>query len=123
MKKYSLYLLLFVVVLFTACKGKKKKEQQSYSDKMAQVINQAPNGYINSTDLIQIGFTKDMISSNGINTALKEKLFTFKPALDGETYWKDKNTLVFKPSKELPFHETYSGKLNLTPFKTLVVGT
>ena len=91
----------------------KKKETIEYSEEISKIINRAPNGYISKDDIIQITFTKEMISPNGLNTPLKDKVFAFKPSIDGEALWTNQKTLVFKPSEKLSFNKVYNGKLNL----------
>lgn len=41
-----------------------------------------------------------------VNQIVKEKLFEFKPAIQGETFWENERTLAFRPAQKLP-----SGKL------------
>lgn len=113
MKKLRISLFIVIAFAFAACNNSSKKETVKYSDEISQIINQATNGSINSTDIIQVGFVKSMVSSNGMNIPLKEKLFSFDPSIEGTTYWKNNKTLVFKPSESLPFNKVYSGKLNL----------
>jgi uncharacterized protein YfaS (alpha-2-macroglobulin family) len=101
-----------VVTLFTIFKK---------GDNTPPEINPAFTGYISA-------FTSGVISKDAeIMVRLREEvdeakqteelaaeLFDFDPSIDGDAYWRDAQTIVFKPTEKLPSGQLYSAEFNLS---------
>jgi hypothetical protein len=86
-----------------------------------ELVNPAFTGYIS-------GFTSGIISSDSeIIIHLREELseakrmdvtptdlFDFEPEIDGEAYWKDSKTIVFKPEEKLISGQLYTAEFRLS---------
>ena len=49
-----------------------------------------------------------------LNTPVKEKFFSFEPSIEGETIWKDGQTLEFKPKERLKAGQVYKATFHLS---------
>jgi len=90
-------------------------------DKKSQKIDSAFTGYVS-------GFTSGIISKEGeITVHLREEvaeekqtdeiaasLFDFDPNIKGAVYWKDKQTVDFKPTEMLPSGEVFNVEFDLS---------
>ncbi len=93
----------------------------SKDEKVTQKIDPAFTGYVT-------GFTSGVISKESeITVRLREEvaldkqteevassLFDFDPNIEGEAYWKDKQTIVFKPTEYLPSGKLYDAEFDLS---------
>lgn len=73
----------------------------------AAYISSFTSGYISSRSGIKIKFSKSFAGSTALNTALTEKYFSFDPGLEGETVWKDGETMEFVPKVPLKPGQLY----------------
>lgn len=78
----------------------------------AGYISAFTTGYISSGSTIKIKLSTAFANTE-LNTALKEKYFSFEPEIKGETVWKDAQTLEFRPAERLKQGETYKAVFHL----------
>lgn len=86
-----------------------KFEFEKINPEFAQYISAFTTGYISSGSTIKIKFTSQILENVPLNTPIEEELFSFDDDIEGETYWSDAQTLVFKPKQRLKAGEIYEG--------------
>ena len=98
------------VISFSGC-GKKKLAD--IDPAFAQYILAFTYGNISPDSYIQIELANEMPAVE-LNAEVKEKLFSFSPAIKGKTYWVNSNTVRFVPeTKELKPGRAYKAKFHL----------
>ncbi len=138
MKKSLLCVFVLVTIIvfsFTGCEKKKAldKTAEKYTYKMQgpdQKLNKIQQGkdynlvrYVKSvvtgkilpTDPLRVRFISNMVDSNKLGLEIKQKLFSFEPAIKGKAFWADRKTLEFKPDSPLPQRNSYKGELDIKP--------
>jgi uncharacterized protein YfaS (alpha-2-macroglobulin family) len=71
------------------------------------------SGIISTQSDIQIVFASTNIPGAEAGTEITSSSLIFNPKLEGKLYWKNKNTLVFEPSKPLPAAQKYKVTLDI----------
>ncbi|MCC6372876.1 MAG: hypothetical protein IT236_17865, partial [Bacteroidia bacterium] len=79
----------------------------------ADYISAFTSGYISTHSSIKIKFNKELSGSTQLNTPIKENYFSFEPALEGITVWKDAQTIEFTPSKPMEQDKEYKATFHL----------
>lgn len=109
-KLYYRFAALCLLIFFVSCGTKETIPVEEF----APFIRAYTGGLVYSSSSIMIELTEPV---EGVepNSELKEKLFSFSPALKGKTYWVDKYTLEFVPEEgTLKNGENYTGKFKLS---------
>jgi uncharacterized protein YfaS (alpha-2-macroglobulin family) len=98
--------VLFLFTCLTACK--KGFEPTTYtSEEIGRYIAARVPSVIDVTDPVRIRFA---VAPDTSQTA---SIFSFSPAVEGETYWEDPMTLAFKPSSGWKPGQAYQLQVNL----------
>lgn len=79
----------------------------------ASYISAFTTGYISSGSTIKIKLSSEFAGNTQLNTALKESYFSFDPSIEGETVWKDGQTMEFKPKERLKPGQVYKATFHL----------
>lgn len=82
--------IIFFVVLSCQQKGR------GFDAEFARYISAFTYGNISSDAFVQIELTQDFQSVE-LNSAIKEKLFSFSPSVKGSAFWLDNHTIRFVP--------------------------
>lgn len=101
---------LFAMIL-AGCNSKKKLIAVDPS--FSQYINAYSAGVISKKSPIRIQLAADAQVTHTLNETVKEKLFSFSPAVEGKAYWTDARTIEFKPEKDLKPDEMYEVHFDL----------
>jgi uncharacterized protein YfaS (alpha-2-macroglobulin family) len=79
----------------------------------ASYISAFTTGYISSGSTIKLKFSSEFAGNARLNAPVKESYFSFEPALEGETVWKDAQTIEFKPKEHLKPGQVYKATFHL----------
>ncbi|MFN6944469.1 MAG: alpha-2-macroglobulin family protein [Cytophagaceae bacterium] len=71
-------------------------------------ISAYTGGYISKESPVQIRFVSETATEDMLGKPLDVEVFKFSPAIEGTTYWVDKSTLQFQPSKPLQSGQHYN---------------
>ena len=89
------------------------KSISKINPEFASFINAFTTGYISSGSSIKVKLSSEFAGNTQLNTALKEEYFTISPSVEGETFWKDAQTLEFKPKERLKPGQDYKVTFHL----------
>ena len=113
MKYFSPILILAISLgLFSACSGEVNKKIRVNSE-FASYVGGYTSGIISRDADIQIQLAEDYLGEIDYNQPIKEELFTFKPAVEGQAWWINKNTIVFRPNEKLKSGQNYEVNFSL----------
>ncbi|MCL2434763.1 MAG: MG2 domain-containing protein [Lentimicrobiaceae bacterium] len=104
-------IVLALTVLFSGlwgCKNKPAEVDQSFSRYIAGYTS----GQISTKGTIQIELAEDQ-PHVALYTEVKDKLFTFSPAVKGKAYWKSSRLIEFIPDAPLKENTQYFVSFNL----------
>ncbi len=104
---------LIVLLAVFSCGEKGGEEKGAVSLETAQLVKTVTSGLINPDDVIRVQFQRPMRQKNQLKQVLSKQVFSFTPAVDGEAFWQDSVTLVFKPNRPLKYRQRYTGTLDL----------
>jgi len=110
------FLISFSLIFFVSC-GKKKKEgteEAVYSEDTARVVSHVTSGIISPGDRIYLRFVDPVAAEEEVGNPVPSKVFDFDPGIPGQSKWEDRRTVVFVPSKKLPFHQEYTGNAGIS---------
>ncbi|MFO0357461.1 MAG: alpha-2-macroglobulin family protein [Sphingobacteriaceae bacterium] len=79
----------------------------------ANYISAFTTGYISAGSTIKVKLSSEFANSTQLNAPLKEEYFSFEPSIEGETVWKDGQTLEFKPKERLKAGQQYKATFHL----------
>lgn len=89
----------------------------SYSNQInpefAAYISAFTTGYLSTGTTIKIKFANEFSTATELNKPLSENYFSFSPDIEGETIWKDGQTMEFKPKERLKPGQIYKATLHL----------
>ncbi|HGY54881.1 MAG TPA: alpha-2-macroglobulin family protein [Caldithrix abyssi] len=107
--------ILLGIILFSvfSCAKKDTGEQGTVSMETARLVKSVSSGLINPDDVIRVRFQQAMVRKSRFNQALSKPVFSFTPAVDGQAFWQDSVTLVFRPNRPLAYRQKYEGTLDL----------
>lgn len=107
------FLFLAVALLFIAGCEKKPETKITVTREEAALITHKTDGVISADSEIIVRFLDELAKPEQVDVPLKEKVFSFSPSIDGETKWRDRQTLVFKPNAPMEMTKVYEGHLDL----------
>ncbi|MCK5077039.1 MAG: hypothetical protein KAR38_11720, partial [Calditrichia bacterium] len=105
--------LSLFLLLQSGCETEKQQSEITYPLETAKLISGSTSGMIGSSSEIQVLFSENIIPADLINQPVTKAVFSFSPAIDGHTFWKDERTLTFKPNQKLPLLQEYQAELYL----------
>ena len=113
---------LTAVLLITSLNACKKSKLVKIDPGFSKYIEAYTSGIISKKKAIRIQLTSDAEIAHSLNETIKEELFDFSPAVDGNAYWVDSRTIEFRPEKDLTPNELYEvsfklGKVRDVPSK------
>ena len=88
----------------------KTREVQRVNPEFAPYISAFTSGLISSESSIIVRLASDYEKAGAPGDEVTQDLFDFSPGIEGKTYWNDKRTLLFKPSKPLPSGVEYTAE-------------
>ena len=98
---YSIKILFFLTLSISLIQCGKEKTTKSVDPAFTGYISAFSSNVISNKSTIKIRLT-DPVNDIEPNQKIEETLFEFKPKIEGETYWIDKQTIEFRPSNKLP---------------------
>ncbi|MCK5242939.1 alpha-2-macroglobulin family protein [bacterium] len=119
MKKFTLFSLLFALVITLAACAPKKTDKfdrdgvRPVSLGQAQVVTGLPGRYVNFRSPLKFIFAKEMVSPSVVGQADGRKILSFKPALAGKAVWLSRTDLEFQPDEPMKKFQSYTCKLHL----------
>lgn len=102
-----------LLLLVSGCAKKQETGEINYSPEVVQLISHVPRSPLSPGAEIEVRFTSAVAGESEIGPAVEKPVFRFDPAVRGKTFWKDGQTLVFKPEKTLRSRQSYYGTLDL----------
>lgn len=103
--------LLLVVMLFS-CNNKPKLVDVDPA--FSQYIDAYTSGVISKKNAIRIQLASVISTTHTVDEEIKDKLFSFSPAVEGKAYWTDSRTIEFKPNKDLTPEQLYEVNFKLS---------
>ena len=79
----------------------------------ASYISAFTTGCISTGSTIKIKLSSEFANTTKLNTPLEESYFSFEPGIEGQTVWKDAQTLEFKPTERLKPGQVYKATFHL----------
>lgn len=79
----------------------------------ASYISAFTTGYISTGSTIKIKFASELSGATELNKPLTQDYFSFSPSIEGEAYWKDAQTIEFKPKERLKPGQIYKTVFHL----------
>jgi len=80
----------------------------------ASYISAFTTGYVSTGTSIKVKLSNEFGATMQLNTPVKEKYFSFEPTIEGETIWKDGQTIEFKPKERLKPGQVYKAIFHLS---------
>src|SRR6218665_441822 len=106
--------VVYEIVQYRKSKAADAGEAMATIDpEFASYISSFTSGFISTTSSIRIKLSKELSGSTQLNTPVKEKYFSFDPSIEGETVWKDAQTLEFIPKEPLKPGQSYEATFYL----------
>ncbi len=93
--------------------GMNNSGAEHINPEFASYISAFTTGYISSGSTIKIKLSSEFAGSAQLNTPLEENYFSFEPGIEGETVWKDAQTLEFRPKERLKPGQAYEATFHL----------
>ncbi|MBU0487459.1 MAG: hypothetical protein KKA07_03800 [Bacteroidetes bacterium] len=78
-----------------------------------EYISAFTSGVISAESTVQIRLTTDVADSSMIGNAVKDRLFSFDPSIEGTAYWVDSRTIEYVPEERLPAGIFYNAEFRL----------
>jgi len=109
----KLWLVCLIVFLFTnGCQKNNTKTDEVRSAKFVDYILSYTSGVISVTDPIRVKFNTRQ-NDTIIGRSIDQKILSFIPNVEGNSYWEDQHTLLFQPDHSLIAGKTYKVSVNL----------
>ncbi|MBM7556474.1 alpha-2-macroglobulin family protein [Halanaerobacter jeridensis] len=110
-------LLLIGLIAFLIGRNVEPKdlsEEMITNDSSSKTITRVTSGVVEADGRIAVEFAEAQIDEDYIDYPLeKEEIFNFTPELEGQVYWRDTKTIVFKPQHKLTGAKNYTGLIDL----------
>jgi uncharacterized protein YfaS (alpha-2-macroglobulin family) len=106
-------LILFILVCAAGCTSNQQSVEEkkiNVTAKTAEVVSHITTGPIHSKESIILRFVHPEIAEDQVGSSVEKEVFHFEPGIEGAVTWRDRRTLVFKPSKPLPFYRRFRGQ-------------
>ncbi len=117
---FSIGGLIAVVALFFTL-TKSEKTNSEINPEFTGYITAFTSGIISKESKIKVRLRDEI--SEAIKKDLKaEDLFDFSPNIEGTIYWKDNQTVVFKPLEKLPSNQKYTTEFHLSELMEMPKG-
>ena len=109
---FTVFGIIFLCFFETSCKKEDKIIINTLTVDNPYLVSYT-SGIISTQSDIQIVFASTNIPGAEAGTEITSSSLIFNPKLEGKLYWKNKNTLVFEPSKPLPAAQKYKVTLDI----------
>lgn len=117
MRKYNQILkasfFVFILLLVQSCSEQVQKKMRVNSE-FASYIGAYTSGMISKESTIQIQLTEDYDGEVNYGEPIQADLFEFTPAIEGEAWWVNSNTIEFRPAELLKSGQQYEVRFNLS---------
>jgi uncharacterized protein YfaS (alpha-2-macroglobulin family) len=105
--------VIFVVFASAVFFLVKSQHKTTVNPAFSKYIQSYTSGVISRTNTIRIKLSGEVQTSHAQNEPLGDDVFSFSPAIKGEAYWVDAQTIEFKPESEMVADEFYEADFNL----------
>ncbi|MFW6386821.1 MAG: alpha-2-macroglobulin family protein [Bacillota bacterium] len=118
MRKKLLYVFLFLLVLAVLW-GCDRAEQtmgtvETVNQNPEKAVSHTTSGTIESKELIGVVFSEPQVDEEDLEKPVtNDGVFEFEPDIEGEIFWRDTRTIVFKSDKPLKEKERYRATLHI----------
>src|SRR6478735_6085007 len=102
---------LLIIITFFSCN--RKERLVDVDPAFSQYIDAYTSGVVSKKSTVRIQLSSGVSTTHTINEEIKNRLFSFSPAVDGKAYWIDARTIEFKPGKDLKPGELYEVSFKL----------
>jgi uncharacterized protein YfaS (alpha-2-macroglobulin family) len=106
-------IFLTVIVLAYVMFGGEPKEAQKINSAFTGYVSGFTSGIISKESEI-IVYLREDVALEKQTEEIAEDLFDFDPNIEGEAYWKDKQTVAFKPAEYLTSGMLYDAEFDLS---------
>lgn len=106
-------ILLSLAMLAYVVFGNKSKESQKIDPAFTGYVSGFTSGVISKEAEIVVNL-REAVADDKQTEEIAADLFNFDPNIKGEVYWKDKQTVVFKPAEQLTSDMLYVAEFNLS---------
>lgn len=103
--------LLVVIIVFFIFK-KSEKSTSEINPEFTAYVTAFTSGVISKESQVKVRLRQE-ISEEKQKEITADDLFDFSPSIEGSIYWKDNQTVVFKPLENLPSNQKYRAEFNL----------
>ncbi|MCB0284180.1 MAG: alpha-2-macroglobulin family protein [Calditrichaeota bacterium] len=112
---FNFFLFIFMTGLFFQCENKQEVTPSAEFDlETAKIISHLPAGVLEPESAIKIRFVNNQIDKEQVSdTEVNQDALQINPSLPGRLSWENEQTLVFKPSSEMPSHTLFEATLFL----------
>jgi uncharacterized protein YfaS (alpha-2-macroglobulin family) len=94
-------------------KEKTDREERGYPLETARMVSHVTSDAVSSSSKIQVKFVAPVIETRLVGIALKKKVFSFEPPIEGTASWIDVRTLQFEPGRPLEPRTSHTGTLDM----------
>ncbi|HEX9614454.1 MAG TPA: MG2 domain-containing protein, partial [Bacteroidota bacterium] len=77
-----------------------------------KVVSDLPSGVVGQEGVIQVKFSRGVVTQDRVNLWTDEPYIEFTPAIEGKFVWQDTTRLVFSPDAPLAGDTRFSARLN-----------
>ena len=106
-------LLLFLGILFGHCSPKQESPDRTVDPGFSKFVSAYTSGVVGSQSNIRVELTSP-IEHIDAGSVLPEGILTFRPAVQGQGIWINKQTIEFRPHEKLNSGQTYEAQLKLS---------
>jgi len=114
--KTKIFLLLLLSLLF-GCTERNLQKSKKPEPGFSEFISGYTDGIISAGSVISIQLAQPVEEEIMNNDELSTKLFRFSPEIKGDVFWRNENTIEFKPKQKLKSGEVYTGLFYLGKIK------
>ena len=110
MKRIFIY---FSLLLLISCGDDQIQSGQIVVDPgFSNFVNAFTSGVMSNSDNIKVVLIQPAQNAK-VGEPLDEAIFTFKPAIEGQAYWLDQQTIEFRPNQKLKAGQQYQATFHL----------
>lgn len=109
-----IFTLIGIVCIWAASSCNKISDSATgLTPALAKYIAAYPSGMLSKASSLRIRFNDPHTTDELTGQEIKEKYFSFEPAIKGSSFWEDTHTLVFQPAEHLPSGKKYRVTLDM----------
>ncbi len=101
------FITLISIVFLIKHIFKKTEKHVSNYDEYKEYITAFTSGFISKQSEIIVELNSGTVINNQLTETELQQLFEFEPKISGKVYWKNENTLSFRPEEPLKYNQRY----------------